>query len=97
MRGGKSLLACRLGLDRTRRDERRQGAAEQFVAWRLSWAGPGQEPSLTIEASMAKRQHHRHWSGSGFKGYAGLDLVHAQNASVPLYKLARQRETPTHD
>lgn len=66
--------------------------------WRGSWMSlNGQEPSPTIEASMAKRQHHRHWSGSGFKGFAGLDLVHAQNASVPLYKLARRRETPTHD
>ena len=57
----------------------------------------GQEPSLTIDGSMATQQHHRHWSGSGFKGFAGLDQVRAQNASVPLYKLTRQRETRTHD
>ena len=59
--------------------------------------GPGHEPLLTIDGSMATQQHHRHWSGRGFKGFAGLDQVHARNASVPLYKLTRQRETPTHD
>jgi hypothetical protein len=57
----------------------------------------GQEPSLTIDGCMATQQHHRRWLGSGFKSFAGLIQANAQNASLPLYKLTRQRETPTHD